>query len=502
MTISVSDNPLKLLGPCLVAFFALGMVPVVCSARSPGRSHLEYYLEFHPEDRADTLRVEKDTKPPRKKSEYYLRFESDERPASRAAGGEPQAEPDSTKSDLDSKCKDIPDSLKTEQEMLEIKINDEGVKIEPVEERKHIKIRVGRWDEPENEACDSDEFDHTQGRVDWGLGLSYQRVDGLSYILKEDLRHADWRVPHINLREIYSSKQSKWLYDAGIEQMIFRPLPIYVGASVYKITDSNPIDREIIDSSENSLAALFLKEDYRDYFTRNGTSLGVRIGWPRSGNLEIKYLNDRYSSLKKRTDWSLFDGEESFRSNPAIDEGDMRSFVVSYSLDMRRDRRCLTTGPWVRLSLETAGYDLGGDFDFTTLFLDARNYIKLSPAQFLRYRLMIGSRTDGTLPVQKEFYVGGVGTLRGHDYKELTGDQMMLGNIEYGPYVSRNVGLFVFVDSGKAWYGDGGFLDQSLEVDAGVGIELPCQQTHIYVARDLKDPDSPIRVGFRLNRTF
>jgi outer membrane protein assembly factor BamA len=154
------------------------------------------------------------------------------------------------------------------------------------------------------------------------------------------------------------------------------------------------------------------------------------------------------------------------------------------------------------MSMERAGYGLGGDFDFTTLFLDARNYIKLGPAQFLRYRLMAGSRTEGCLPLQKEFYVGGIGTLRGHDYKEMTGDQMMLGNIEYGAYAGRTVGLFLFVDSGKAWYGEGGFLDQRLELDAGVGIELLCQQTQLYAARDLKDSDSPILVGLRLNRTF
>jgi outer membrane protein assembly factor BamA len=104
--------------------------------------------------------------------------------------------------------------------------------------------------------------------------------------------------------------------------------------------------------------------------------------------------------------------------------------------------------------------------------------------------------------LQKEFYVGGIGTLRGHDYKALTGDQMILGNIEYGAHAGKNVGLFVFVDSGKAWYGDGGFLDQRLELDAGVGIELLCQQTQIYAGKNLKDPDSPILVGLRLNRTF
>jgi outer membrane protein assembly factor BamA len=304
------------------------------------------------------------------------------------------------------------------------------------------------------------------------------------------------------LREIYSTKQSKWFYDAGIEQMISLPLPVYLGASVYKLTDSNSIDKEIIESSENSLAAYFLNEDYRDYFTREGTSLHARLKIPSAGEIGFKYLDDEYSSLERKTNWSLFGGDKHFRLNPLIDDGDMKSYIISYTLDKRSNIRCLTSGPWIRLSMERAGYDFGGDFEFTTLFLDARNYVKLGPSQFIRYRLMAGSRTEGSLPLQKEFYVGGIGTLRGHDYKELTGDQMMLGNIEYGVNAGRTVGMFMFVDSGKAWYGDGDFMDQRLELDAGVGIELLCQQTQIYAAKDLKDSDAPILVGLRLNRTF
>lgn len=424
-----------------------------------------------------------------------------------------------------------PDSLDREIEVLEIYIDDEGVRIEGQRGRSPLDVRVSDWDEQEEQdqwdQWDQwDEWDECEkervvkcegpmrGQLDFEMDFGYQRVDGLSIGLEQDLDHHDWRVPRIRLNEIYSSKQDKWFYEVGIEQRLLHFVPLYVGASVYKITDSNPQDKEIIGDRENTLAAFFLKEDYRDYFTRNGSTLHAKLDLPAHSSIKVEYLDDSYTSLERRADWSLFRGSTRFRPNPEIAEGDMNSFIASYTLDTVRDARCSPSGALVRLAVEKAGGDLGGDFDFTTVTFDARNYVKLSPFQFLRYRLKLGSRTQGEFPrrsdpidgrtvvFQKEFYVGGIGTLRGHDYKALTGDQMILGSVEYGVYTGRDLGLFVFVDSGKAWYGDGGFAEQRLELDAGVGVELFCHETQIYAAKNVKDPDSPVLVGLRLNRTF
>ncbi len=424
-----------------------------------------------------------------------------------------------------------PDSLDLEIEVLEIYIDDEGVRIESQRDRSPLDVRISDWDEQEEqeeqeEWDEWDEWDECEkervikcegplrGRIDFAMNFGYQRVDGLSIGLRQNLSHHDWRVPRISLNEIYSAKQDKWFYDVGIEQRLFCSVPLYVGASVYKITDCNPQDKEIIGDRENTLAAFFLKGDYRDYFTRSGSTLHAKLDLPAHSSLKVEYLDDRYTSLERRANWSLFRGSNEFRPNPEIAEGDMTSVIASYTLNTVAGGGCFPSGALVRLAVEKAGGDLGGDFDFTTVTVDARNYVKLSPFQFLRYRLKLGSRTQGEFPprsdpidgqpfaFQKEFYVGGIGTLRGHGYKALTGDQMILGSIEYGVLTGRDLGLFVFVDSGKAWYGDGGFADQRLELDAGVGVELFCHETQIYAAKNVKDHDSPVLVGLRLNRTF
>jgi outer membrane protein assembly factor BamA len=428
-------------------------------------SEREYYLEFV--DRAPRDTTEADT------LDYFLDFEEDE----------------------------AADSTEAAREVLEIQIDDEGVTIDTPDSHSSLSFQAGVWDEPEDEYI-VEETRYAGDQFDFDMGLGYQRVDGLSIIFRQELLHHDWRVPEIYLKEIYSAKQDKWFYDVGIDQRLFASVPLYVGASVYKITDSNPMDKEIIATDENGLAAFFFKEDYRDYFTRDGSTLRARLQLPIHSTLKVEYLDDRYTSLRRRADWSVFRGSTAFRYNPPIDEGDMKSVIATYSLSTVDSDMAFPNGARVTLAAEKAGGNMGGDFDFTTVMVDARNYVKLSPYQFLRYHFKLNSRTRGTLPLQREFYVGGVGTLRGHDYKELTGDQMILGSIEYGAYAYRRAGLFVFVDSGTAWLGDGDFADQRLELDVGVGIEFIGDQTQIYAARDVKEPDSPILVGVRLNRTF
>jgi len=384
---------------------------------------------------------------------------------------------------------------------IEITIDDEGVRIDSTSAAPRAESVTYRWDEDEIAPAGTCGF-CPGGDFDFDMGLGYQRVDGLSIQLSQELSHPDWRVPKIRLREIYSSKQEKWLYRVELDQRLLSALPLYAGASVYKLTDSNPLDKEIVGDTENDLAALFFKEDFRDYFTREGATLRARLDVPEGGSAKVEYLHDRYTSLPTRVTWSVFGGSSVFRPNPAVDEGEMRSIVASYAFDTVEGEGCTPNGVRLGVTVERAGGRLGGDFDFTTVVIDARNYLKLSPDQFLRYRLRIGSRTQGALPRQRLFYVGGIGTLRGHDYKELTGDQMVLWNVEYGAYAGRKAGIFVFMDSGKAWNGDRGFASQELELDAGVGIEFVCHKTQIYAAKDMKRSDSPVLVGFRLNRTF
>ena len=63
----------------------------------------------------------------------------------------------------------------------------------------------------------------------------------------------------------------------------------------------------------------------------------------------------------------------------------------------------------------------------------------------------MGGSIEGTPPLQERFYLGGIGTLRAHDFKELVGNRFFLANIEYRASVMEDLQVVFFTDMGDAW---------------------------------------------------
>ena len=113
-----------------------------------------------------------------------------------------------------------------------------------------------------------------------------------------------------------------------------------------------------------------------------------------------------------------------------------------------------------------------------------------------------GSTVDGDLPPQKLWHVGGIGTLRGHEYKRFSGDQLLLANAEYYLLARKNVWTFAFLDWGAAWFGRDNLSRQQFALDGGVGIRLGEGPIALTVARNLQRSDAPFLVGVRLGGSF
>lgn len=91
--------------------------------------------------------------------------------------------------------------------------------------------------------------------------------------------------------------------------------------------------------------------------------------------------------------------------------------------------------------------------------LDLRQYIPLTRRSNFAFRLFAGY-ADGNRP--SFFYIGGLDTLRGFDYRSILGDRVFVANIEYRfPLVDAFIGPFfdfrgirgrIFLDVGGAWF--------------------------------------------------
>jgi outer membrane translocation and assembly module TamA len=124
----------------------------------------------------------------------------------------------------------------------------------------------------------------------------------------------------------------------------------------------------------------------------------------------------------------------------------------------------------IEWSSELARPSYGGDFDYTRHVLSGRGWMPLGPRQRLGARV-IGGWSDGDLPVQREFAVGGFGSVRGYTFKEARGREMALLNLEYGLSVFRHSRLLVLGDAGRTFKTFEGSNDEWLK-GVGVGWEF------------------------------
>ena len=361
--------------------------------------------------------------------------------------------------------------------------------------------------------------------------FDYNRVDGvyLAFILsnKSNL----FPMPRFYLEGGHSKKRDRWLYSFELEQPIAAPFLLSVGGSFYDKTDS--YDKEIITDGENVLVTSLLKRDYRDYFDRRGVTGFAALRPFDHHMLKISYTSDEYRPLETEAHTAIFRKHSEFPTNPhnssqicynpenesvTCDEIALKSIALkSMGLLYEFDSRDSKPSPgipsiWARLGSEWAGRDFGGDLDFSRYTADLRFYNRISAKQKYAVRLAAGGMgipENAHCPCvpgpeyffPKQFYVGGIGTLPGYNYKEFRGTHMLLMNIEYSYFLKGSKGIVFFVDGG-----DADVLDaMKLKFDAGVGLRIEDSGGDgltLGVAKRLDDSDRDLVVMVRASRPF
>ena len=296
-----------------------------------------------------------------------------------------------------------------------------------------------------------------------------------------------------------------------------------IGVEGYSLTDSK--DQWLIDVHENTAAALLIHEDFRDYFQRNGYSGHVAYYSQNDylkTELKAAYLVDDYASLGNNTEWALFGGDKLFRPNPKINDGKMRSVLTSAGISTESKSARGPEGWSLFGSFEYGPKTLGGAFNFDQYVLDIRRFQPISSFDNLNIRVRAGT-SDGTLPIQKSYDLGGLGTLNGFPFKVETGNRMVLVNAEYilngsalddldfwPSWLFRHVNLLFFSDAGfvrTAAQSDGptkGFEKitwNEFKNDIGAGFSSRSGSFRIGIAWRT-DVKAPARFVFRFTRPF
>ncbi len=343
------------------------------------------------------------------------------------------------------------------------------------------------------------------------LHLDYNRVDQLRLGLSAQFQDPYTMLPRLGARVEYAFGRKRTLYGVQVEQPLAPPGRLALGVSMARRTDHNELHQ--VDDLENSLALLFGRQDYRDYFEREGA--GVYVSWrvPDFSTVSLHARTDEYRSLAvNRGTRSWMQRDRTLRENPAVDDGTQRSAVLRLERLAQTSSRT-RAGLYHWIEAERAGAGMGGDFDFTRAMADVRSVLRLTPATTLSVRAVGGHTAAGRLPRQRAFPVGGVDGLRAHAFSQYLGNQMLLLQAEYDVGLWRlradpvpgGLHALVFVDAGRAWDNPAHRWDvtrQPLEADGGFGLATSDDALRVYFAKNLHKPSSDFVISMRLQRPF
>jgi hypothetical protein len=303
--------------------------------------------------------------------------------------------------------------------------------------------------------------------------VSFNRVEGF---------HAGARAQFDSVTEnlsvsaglAYGFSDRRGTYNLGVTFYPGLHRSFGIGAEVYRTVDHAP-DRGYFDSFTNSLAMLFGKQDYRDYFGAEG-GRGFLVLRPSAiFHSVLTYTLEDEGPLSGRTNFSILYPSRSYRSNPPATAGRLGAL----RLDLRLGPEpvpfdfILQNGLDVALEHSSPGFT-GGDFDFTRL----EGILSLSVPTFgqsyllkpgFRIRASAGEAT-GSLPPQRLFSVESAldgfapfGVMRGARPREFTGTGYAALNVEHNfrnipllalgiPFLYQsNLELIIFGGVARTW---------------------------------------------------
>ncbi len=257
-------------------------------------------------------------------------------------------------------------------------------------------------------------------------------------------------------------------------------------AQIYCTTDVTAPDLlPYYDNLATVWANLWGAPQVHNYYLREGIEMSFQ--WEPVGpthSLKLMMRAESHESLQKTTDWHInnWSSELKARENPPIIPGGLRSVTLRYDLSTRRNRNI---GWRNTLLVEHSSPVVGSDFDFTRFQLQLR-YAVPRGNNLIRTRLVLGAAT-GTLPIQRQFMLGGAGTLNGYLPYEYTGNHGVLLNIEYLYRLSnlyhwgflKETFVVLFFDQGQVW----NTSDKPYRFDPKTSVGIGWQSGADYVIR-------------------
>jgi hypothetical protein len=223
------------------------------------------------------------------------------------------------------------------------------------------------------------------------------------------------------------------------------------------------------------LSAFLYKDDYLDYFYSSGWEVLLHVKPLSKISSEIGIHSISEKNAFQNSDFSLFYRDRSYRANPSIKEGMLRSLTTKVRYGSDAVPFNLITINYAEVELEYSNKSLISshssfvraefktEYHFKTFF--RRNMF----APTLSLKIIAGT-LNGDLPPQRMFSLespqsglAGLGSLRGIAVNEFAGDQQLAfffeHNIRSIPFLwlnipflyKNNIEIITFINCAQAW---------------------------------------------------
>ncbi len=290
----------------------------------------------------------------------------------------------------------------------------------------------------------------------FSFGGGYSSVDNLFAMASISQRNLFGRGQTLSLKAQLGGKTSTYTF-SFTEPWLF-DIPLSAGIDLYNTT--------------------------KDYDTYDKDSFGgtLRLSYP--------FWDDTRAFFSYNYD--LADIKNIIESEASSSIKEFRGTNISHTIagTLRRDTRdrvfSPTEGSDNSVTVEHAGTPFGGDIGFTKYTAHSKWFVPLfwNTVGALNSRLgFVNSDSVGKLPTWKRFYLGGMGSVRGYNWRDISpkdpatgdeigGNKMMQFNVEFLFPLIKNSGLrgVLFYDTGNAYDNGEDLSFGDLRQSAGYGF--------------------------------
>ncbi len=289
----------------------------------------------------------------------------------------------------------------------------------------------------------------------FSVGAGYSSVDQLILMGEISQRNFMGRGQTLNFKGILGSQTNRFSF--GFKEPYLYDSRVSMGIDVYN-----------------------WEREYTDY-TKASTGVAFEFGYPFWENLKlfagVRIDNTELSDI-------LEDASQIIKDSQDIKA--TRSLSLSGIYDTRNNFHLPTRGWNNTLSVEYAGGPFGGDSSFTKYYGVVSYYHPLIKEFVGHIRAGAGYITegeDGKLPIYEKFFLGGIDSVRGYKYGNISpidpntderigGEYMAFSQIETIFPLIKDMGMHgvLFFDAGNVWEDKGGYQFSELKKSVGLGV--------------------------------